>query len=49
LRPDCSNPLIVPTEIKKEERITDIPFDSSTYILVNGKLPIVIPWFLLAT
>lgn len=47
LRSDCSNPLIVPADVKVVEKISDIKFNSHTYALVNGRLPIVIPWFVL--
>lgn len=47
LRSDCSNPLVIPWDVKITEKESDIKFNSSTYALVNGRLPIVIPWFVL--
>lgn len=47
MRPDCWNPLLVPASIQsiKGESLTE--FDPRTITTVDGKLPIVIPWFLL--
>lgn len=48
LRPDCTNPLLVPGTIKVSRAGKEIPEgEIQTLYSVKGKLPVVIPWFLL--
>jgi len=46
MRPACDNPIIVQNSIKTVILDKSVKFDNTTNTLVGGKLPVVIPWFL---
>ena len=46
IKSDCSNPIIVPWSVTVDKTVNQNPeFDTTTNIWVDGKLPVVIPWF----
>ena len=47
MRPDCQNPLIVPSSIITVTEKNIMNFDTNTLTTVDGKFPVVIPWFLI--
>lgn len=48
MRPDCQNPLIIPASIETTQTSSTNKFNPETFITVDWKLSIIIPYFLIA-